>query len=275
MPITDFSSLQAQLGILTWPLLLCAFLALMILLERTAMFLQQTVLALLPKKQRWLNDLRRNHAPVTPEAIADLLAQTHSQQGLLARGAHLLLKQAKQSKAQREELLSLWLHKQQRDLQAGLKVLQVIGIISPLLGLLGTVLGLIAMFSELGQSQGPVTPAQLSAGLGLAMNTTAAGLIIAVPAITAAHLLGIWAQNQCLRAGLVLNQMNLWLEGVKDIEIESNNYQAFANANIRATQAISRVISPENVEPTAAFQQRTGQATTHKTTAAINTEPQP
>lgn len=273
MPITDFSSLESQLGILTWPLLLCAFLALMILLERTAMFLQQTVLALLPHKQQWLKDLRRNHAPATPEAIADLLTKTHSQQGLLARGTHLLLKQAKQSKTLREELLSLWLNKQQRDLQAGLKVLQVIGIISPLLGLLGTVLGLITMFSELGQSQGPVTPAQLSAGLGLAMNTTAAGLIIAVPAITAAHLFGIWAQSQCLRAGLILNQINLWLEGVEDIVIESNDYQAFSKITPQTSQGEDNAIRPNSSKPMA----RCHPAGVNQTaiTSAVNVEPQP
>lgn len=60
------------------------------------------------------------------------------------------------------------------------------------------------------------------------MNTTAAGLIIAVPAITAAHLFGIWAQGQCQRAAHVLNQLNLWLAGVEEVSIDSNHYQAFA-----------------------------------------------
>lgn len=231
MPMTDFSTLQTQLGVLTWPLLLCAFLALMICLERSALFLHQTLLSILPQKQAWIKNLRRSTSTATTENINTLLAQTSVQNDLLARGATLLLKQVHQPKTLREELLSLWLNKQQRDLQAGLKVLQVIGIISPLLGLLGTVLGLIDMFAELGQSQGPVTPAQLSAGLGLAMNTTAAGLIIAVPAITAAHLFGIWAQGQCLRTSHILNQLNLWLAGIEDISINANAYQAFERAN--------------------------------------------
>jgi biopolymer transport protein ExbB len=246
MPITDFSTLQTQLGVLTWPLLLCAFLALMICLERSALFLHQTVLSILPKKQLWLKTLRQSKSAPSSDSVHTLLAQVSSQQDLLARGASLLLKQVHQPKILREELLGLWLNKHQRDLQAGLKILQVIGIISPLLGLLGTVLGLIDMFAELGQSQGPVTPAQLSAGLGLAMNTTAAGLIIAVPAITAAHLFGIWAQAQCLRASHVLNQVNLWLAGVEDISIDTNDYQAFARVNNSAEY--SARLKP-NVEP--------------------------
>lgn len=228
MPMTDFSSLHSQLGVLTWPLLLCAFLALMICLERSALFLHQSALVILPKKQAWVKNLRSSTSLPNTDSVNALITQTSAQQDLLARGATLLLKQVHQPKILREELLSLWLNKQQRDLQAGLKLLQVIGIISPLLGLLGTVLGLIDMFAELGQSQGPVTPAQLSAGLGLAMNTTAAGLIIAVPAITAAHLFGIWAQGQCQRAAHVLNQLNLWLAGVEEVSLDSNHYQAFA-----------------------------------------------
>ncbi|MCS6127876.1 flagellar motor protein MotA [Shewanella baltica] len=249
MPITDFSTLQTQLGVLTWPLLLCAFLALMICLERSALFLHQTLLSIWPKKQAWVTSLRQSRSTATTENVSALLAQTCAQQDLLARGATLLLKQVHQPKVLREELLSLWLNKQQRDLQAGLKVLQVIGIISPLLGLLGTVLGLIDMFAQLGQSQGPVTPAQLSAGLGLAMNTTAAGLIIAVPAITAAHLFVIWAQGQCLRAGHVLNQLNLWLAGIEDISIDNNQYQAFNQVSNSSTEQKSAFNSHSQIEP--------------------------
>ncbi|MGL4221847.1 MAG: MotA/TolQ/ExbB proton channel family protein [Shewanella sp.] len=229
--MTDFSTLHGQLGSLTWPLLICAFLALMICLERSALFLQQSAASISPKKQAWVKELRHSDAKPTNENIQALLTKTSHQQDLLARGATLLLAQAHQPKPLREELLSLWLNKQQRELQAGLKILQVIGIISPLLGLLGTVLGLIDMFAQLGQSQGPVTPAQLSAGLGLAMNTTAAGLIIAVPTITAAHLFGIWAHSQCLKASHVLNQINLWLSGVDKQPLEQDLYQAFALGN--------------------------------------------
>ncbi|MGS0728478.1 MotA/TolQ/ExbB proton channel family protein, partial [Shewanella sp. 0m-11] len=93
------------------------------------------------------------------------------------------------------------------------KILQIIGVISPMLGLLGTVLGLIEMFNQLGLSDGPVTPSQLASGLGLAMNTTAAGLIIALPAITMAHLFTIWADRRCNKIAHALNLLNLWLEG--------------------------------------------------------------
>lgn len=135
---------------------------------------------------------------------------------MLAKGSFLLLTHRDQHRQMREEIINLWLIKQQGKLQSGLKVLQVIGIITPLLGLLGTVLGLIEMFNQLGLSQAPVTPSQLASGLGLAMNTTAAGLIIAVPAITLAHLFGLWANQRCNKISHSLNLLNLWLEGFEE-----------------------------------------------------------
>ena len=75
------------------------------------------------------------------------------------------------------------------SLHAGLRLLGLIGVISPLIGLLGTVLGLIEMFKGVAATTGSITPNDLADGLGLAMRTTAAGLMIALPAISGAQLL--------------------------------------------------------------------------------------
>ncbi|GAM57881.1 biopolymer transport protein exbB [Vibrio ishigakensis] len=53
-------------------------------------------------------------------------------------------------------------------------------------------LGLIDMFKGLAHTSGSISPAVLADGLGLAMSTTAVGLLIALPAITGAQLLGMW-----------------------------------------------------------------------------------
>ena len=59
----------------------------------------------------------------------------------------------------------------------------VIGNISPLLGLLGTVSGIIASFNILGSSGTSTDPSVLAKGISEALLTTAAGIIIAVPAM--------------------------------------------------------------------------------------------
>ncbi|POF57539.1 biopolymer transporter ExbB, partial [Vibrio vulnificus] len=59
-----------------------------------------------------------------------------------------------------------------------------------------------------------ITPNDLAEGLGLAMRTTAAGLLIALPAIASAQLLGLWADRVMSKLEHSLNYVNLWLEGV-------------------------------------------------------------
>ena len=74
------------------------------------------------------------------------------------------------------------------SLQRYLRWLEVIGNISPLLGLLGTVIGMINAFQSLEAAGTQVDPALLSGGIWVALLTTAVGLIVALPAITALNL---------------------------------------------------------------------------------------
>ena len=72
------------------------------------------------------------------------------------------------------------------NLRSGLRALSLIATLSPLIGLLGTVLGMINAFQALEAAGNRIDPAILSGGIWVALLTTAAGLIIAIPA-AAAH----------------------------------------------------------------------------------------
>lgn len=67
-------------------------------------------------------------------------------------------------------------------LERGLPLLSLIATVSPLLGLLGTVLGMIEAFQQLENAGDRVDPAILSGGIWEALLTTAAGLSVAIPA---------------------------------------------------------------------------------------------
>ncbi len=71
------------------------------------------------------------------------------------------------------------------NLRGQLRGLEVIATVSPLLGLLGTVLGMIEAFQRLEQAGGRVDPAILSGGIWEALLTTAAGLAVAIPTVLA------------------------------------------------------------------------------------------
>ncbi|MEM1208155.1 MAG: MotA/TolQ/ExbB proton channel family protein [Planctomycetota bacterium] len=66
-----------------------------------------------------------------------------------------------------------------------LEYLNVLGNIAPMLGLFGTVYGMIAAFQGLVASGGSADPATLAAGIGTALVTTFWGLIVAIPALAA------------------------------------------------------------------------------------------
>ncbi|MFW5722324.1 MAG: MotA/TolQ/ExbB proton channel family protein [Desulfohalobiaceae bacterium] len=88
-----------------------------------------------------------------------------------------------------ERELSLIGTRQVRLLERGLGLLSLITVISPILGLTGTVTGMIATFQVIGAGTGGVDPSLLATGIWEALITTAAGLLVAVPAHVASHIL--------------------------------------------------------------------------------------
>jgi biopolymer transport protein ExbB len=68
------------------------------------------------------------------------------------------------------------------ELERFLNMLGTIAAVSPLLGLLGTVIGIITAFNAITQ-QGVGDPKMLSGGIGQALIATAAGLIVAIPSL--------------------------------------------------------------------------------------------
>jgi len=76
-------------------------------------------------------------------------------------------------------------HRELGRLRTGLRPLELIVTIAPLIGLLGTVLGMIEAFQALETSGGRADPAVLAGGIWEALLTTAAGMAVAIPAAIA------------------------------------------------------------------------------------------
>lgn len=167
-----------QLGIMGWPLAICSIAALAIMLERTVF----TVKAFTCGKQRY--------------------KVLYSQ----------LIKHQQQPKPVRDEMVAVMLLELQHSYQRGIKGLRIIGTISPMLGLLGTVLGIIAAFKVIAVQMGPVSPSMIADGLWEAMLTTAVGLMIALPSLLMAHFFKTIAERQLDSFCLQLNKVSLSLE---------------------------------------------------------------
>lgn len=114
---------------------------------------------------------------------------------LLARGITGLQQGMPESKL-REEMIrygNLTL----QGMRSGLRPLEVIGSLAPLLGLLGTVLGMIKAFQALESAGTQVDPAILSGGIWEALLTTAVGLAIAIPVVAVLN----WLEGRVERTG--------------------------------------------------------------------------
>ena len=75
------------------------------------------------------------------------------------------------------------------ELRSGFRILEVIASLAPLLGLFGTVLGMIEAFRQLEAAGNQVNPAVLSGGIWQALLTTAVGLAVAMPVVAALNWL--------------------------------------------------------------------------------------
>lgn len=215
--------LQTQFGLMTWPLVICSALTVMIIAER----LFQVFISLGVGK-RAIRQKLNNLDPTNNKDIEALADELSGKRPLLYRGVAMLLAHHSFSKSLREDAAGIWLQEKRHQLHSGLRLLTLIGVISPLIGLLGTVLGLIDMFKGIASSTGNITPNDLADGLGLAMRTTAAGLIIALPAISGAQLIGLWADRVIAKLEHTLNYVNLWLEGISLQHVSPENNKEIA-----------------------------------------------
>tara|TARA_B100000989_G_scaffold124009_1_gene91687 strand:- start:351 stop:983 length:633 start_codon:yes stop_codon:yes gene_type:complete len=83
--------------------------------------------------------------------------------------------------------ISIIVNKEIDKLEKLLPSLDIIAQISPLLGLLGTVVGMISSFNQLELGGTTVDPSVLAGGIWTALLTTAVGLVVAIPALISHH----------------------------------------------------------------------------------------
>jgi biopolymer transport protein ExbB len=167
----------AKGGVLVVPILLCSVFALAIFLERLIRF------ALLKKRGEGL--ARKVSGLVKSgedQAAFETAKQSDSPMG------RILIQALEVKDKERETLETVIAHatdEQVRGLARYLQAMATIGNIAPLLGLLGTVIGMIKAFMVIQEMGGKVNAAVLAGGIWEAMLTTALGLAVALPTIIA------------------------------------------------------------------------------------------
>jgi biopolymer transport protein ExbB len=167
-------------GFVMWPILLLAIAALIILLERILV-------------------LRRVHTNATRlmNAVSEHIScghwgkaaeACHREPGAVARVLGTILRYREQPRSQLEELVNESILAERPTLERFLPALNVIAAVSPLLGLLGTVTGMIGTFFVITE-HGTGDPRLLSGGISEALLTTQFGLMVAIPTLLVHALL--------------------------------------------------------------------------------------
>ena len=164
-----------------WPLVACSILALALVIER---FINLKTTRIAPP--RLLEEvLRVSRAFVpTPEVVTQL--EKNSALGeVLASGFRALQANPRCSEDELRSAMEsagrLVAHRLERSLSA----LATIASAAPLMGLFGTVVGMIEIFGSQGAAGGATggNPAQLAQGISIALYNTAFGLIVAIPSL--------------------------------------------------------------------------------------------
>lgn len=161
-------------GWVMWPILLCSVVACAIVAERLWALRSKRVAPphLLELVWKMVQEKRLNNR---------FLKELHADSPLgelLAAG----LANASHGREIMKECLEEAAARIVHDLERYLNALGTIAAMAPLLGLLGTVLGMIEIFSSF-MGAGTANPAVLAGGIAKALITTAAGLIVAIPAL--------------------------------------------------------------------------------------------
>ena len=164
-------------GVLVGPILFCSVLALAIFLERLIRFSRIRI------RGKGLAETVAAHTQSGDHVRAlELAKESHCSMGRVLSNALEVLDQDRKTV---ETVVDHSTDEEVRNLSRYLPALATIGNIAPLLGLLGTVIGMIKAFMVIQQMGGKVNAAVLAGGIWEAMLTTALGLCVALPTMVA------------------------------------------------------------------------------------------
>ena len=171
----DFNWMEAlRTSPVLWVILFCSVLTLGYALERTLYFW----------KRRGNPDATLSSALVAVRSgnIEEGVRVLHAEPGPLGPVGTVMLRNADADMEAAEERLQIALSEEKLKLERNLGFLGTMGNTAPLIGLLGTVWGIMRAFHDMA-STGSAGPSVVAAGIAEALLTTAAGLLVAVPAV--------------------------------------------------------------------------------------------
>jgi len=197
--VSDYYEIIFRGGILMFPIMFCSVVALAITIERF-FTLRRAKIDTREFMDNMRTVLRQNR---TQEAV-EICDETD---GPIARIMKAGILKHNRSKEDIREAIEDAGHLEIPRLERYMSGLATCANIAPLLGLLGTVAGMIKAFAEIQHREGQVNPSDLAEGIGNALVTTAAGLTVAIPTLVVYNYFVSRVENMILEMELSSSEL--------------------------------------------------------------------
>lgn len=169
-------------------------------------FLQNRSSVLMPEATT--NQIREM---IASRRFRELIEFTDTDNSFISRALNPALKRAP-SFSSMKEAMETAIGEQTAEQFRKIEYLNIIGNLGPLLGLLGTVLGMIEAFSQMQAKGGSANPADLAGGISTALTHTFLGLFLAVPCLAAFGILRTIVDRLTVRGALTAEELLLMIK---------------------------------------------------------------
>lgn len=194
-----FVNIIIQGGILMWPIMMCSVIGLAIIIERIFVLRRADI-----DTREFMDVMRQVLRQNRMREAIEICDETEAPVARILKAG--ILKHDRSKDDIREAIEDAGRFEIPR-LERHLSALATCANIAPLLGLLGTVQGMIKAFSQIQNKRGQVNPSDLAEGIGNALITTAAGLTVAIPILVVYNYFVTRVDNMVLEMELSSSEL--------------------------------------------------------------------
>jgi biopolymer transport protein ExbB len=148
---------------------------------------------------------------ISQRQFKELIEFTESDPSFVSRSLNPALKRAPSFSAMKEAMETA-IGEQTAEQFRKIEYLNIIGNLGPLLGLLGTVLGMIESFQAMSETKGQADPAVLSGGISQALCHTMLGLLLAIPCLACFGVLRTMVDRLTVQGALQAEELLLMIK---------------------------------------------------------------
>jgi biopolymer transport protein ExbB len=148
---------------------------------------------------------------ISQRQFKELIEYTETDPSFVSKALNPALKRAP-SFAAMKEAMETAIGEQTADQFRRIEYLNIIGNLGPLLGLLGTVLGMIEAFGQMSASGGQANPSDLAGGISQALCHTMLGLLLALPCLAAFGVLRTIVDRLTVQGALIAEELLLMVK---------------------------------------------------------------